>query len=128
MTIIYACESWEYSDYRVDALFSHREDAEFYAKVNGCDVVERQLDPDVMTQYRAGLHWYCVVMNRDGRVRYVEAETSDEQHCDQGPRAERGSPGDEWLFYMWAKNKTHAVKIANERRTGLIATNQWYPV
>lgn len=28
-------------------------------------------------------------------------------------------------FYCWAKDKEHAVKIANEKRTVLVATNQW---
>jgi len=30
-------------------------------------------------------------------------------------------------FYIWAKDEMHAVKIANERRVQLIASNQWEP-
>ena len=28
-------------------------------------------------------------------------------------------------FRMWARDEEHAIKIANERRAMLIATNQW---
>ena len=124
-TTIYACESGEYSDYGVDALFTHREDAELYIKAHGGEIRERTLDPD-MTEYRKGLAPHWVIMQRDGTartvdvVRFLEQDRSNHYESDTYPR-------DEWIFYMWAKDEKHAVKIANERRTQLLATNRWKP-
>jgi hypothetical protein len=118
MTIIYSVESGSYSDYAVDALFSTREDAELYKKAHGGEVVERTLDPD-MTEYRAGRKPYRVIMNRDGIARDVSIT------CDMESDAENFKTEDEWLFYVWATDKKHAVKIANERRTQHLALGTW---
>jgi hypothetical protein len=123
---VYACESGDYSDYRVDALFSLRKDAARYAKLHHCEVVRRQLDPD-LEQYRKGLNCYWVIMEREGRTRLIEIvkhyEVDKSNRYQDKSHPERNR--DEWIFYVWAKDKQHAAKIANERRTQLIALNRW---
>ncbi len=119
MTTIYAVESGDYSDYNVDALFTHRADAELYQQMHGGEVVERILDPD-MTEYRAGRKPYWVIMKKDSTVRNVEPTRRVEPD-----RANHQFVQDEWIFYMWATDEQHAIKIANERRAMLIATGAW---
>jgi len=118
MKTIYAVERGCYSDYSVDALFSTREDAKLYRLAHGGDVVERILDPD-MTEYRAGRKPYRVIMNRAGDSRdvcIVEGMARDEDNF---------NTADEWIFYLWATDKKHAVKISNERRTRHLAQGTW---
>ena len=118
MKTIYAVESGAYSDYCVDALFSTRADADLYRKVHGGTVVERTLDPD-LTEYRAGRRPYRVIMNREGHARAVDTERDMQQD------GNNFAVEDEWLFYVWANDKKHAVKIANERRSQLLALGTW---
>lgn len=121
--IIYACESGAYSDYSVDALFTQRADADLYVRAHGGSVVERQVDQD-MTEYRKGLAPYWVIMDRSGVARVADIyRTVEPDKANHETR--KGYERDEWIFYMWARDKQHAVKIANERRVQHLALGTW---
>ena len=68
-------------------------------------------------------------MDRDGNStcnrRSVGDYDIEESECPDGfywqPRHDKKHV----IFLMWAKDEIHAVKIANEHRTQLIATNKW---
>ena len=122
METVWIVESGEYSDYNVDGIFSTKENAELFRGAYGGEVVERTLDPYVK-EIRSGMVLFHVKMNVSGAM--IDCYKSD---CFYGA----GELGlslyhDGWCLvgYIWAKDKQHAAKIANERRVQLIALNQW---
>lgn len=126
MKTMFVLTAGEYSDYRVLGVFSSKEKAEeVYAKRKDtgrdyCHAVEEYfLDNDPHTPN--GLKSYAVIMKRDGGVTDIQINpegygiyTDDFVSWHRDRR-----------FYMWARNEKQAVKIANERRTRMIADNQW---
>lgn len=70
-----------------------------------------------------GLLPYSVTMDRHGGVEEIEREGVSKF------RPDIDDYGQDNLMYFsaWAKDKAHAIKIANERRVQLIAMNIWLP-
>jgi len=125
--IIYAVSRGTYSDYCVLAVFSEKELAEAYIEafdvkdLYGCgmDIEEFDLNP-FTNEIRLGYKQFFVRMSKNGRVITI--------------REEDGAPlGDGIYFdidnnmycYVLAKDREHAIKIANERRAQAIAENRW---
>ena len=123
---MYVLTVGEYSDYRVLGVFSSPELAEeVYAKRKDigrdyCHSVEEYFlnnDPNAPE----GMKPCSVIMRRDGSVTNIQinpdgSSTYEDQFISE--KIDR-------RFYMWARDDKHAVKIANERRTKMIAENQW---
>ena len=119
---VYVVTDGAYSDYRVLCICSTKEKA-LRAKSLYCaenDIAEYELDQ--MHEHPEGMFWYCVSMLSSGDGADVRKESIEYTHKDKWRPY-----GDGHLvsFYMWAKDDEHAIKIANERRAILIATNQW---
>lgn len=55
----------------------------------------------------------------DSEARIIEAEFPGEDLLPYGDKTRVS-------FRVWAKDKIHAVKIANEKRLQLIAADQWH--
>lgn len=132
MKSVWVVEQGEYSDYSVVGVFSSMADAELCAKRagGGASVDEWPLDPCV-DELRAGKTLFSVHMGRDGETLW--AEPSYLHHSiSAGPAAKvitgwyRGESQRVYLDWQgWAKDKKHAVKIANEHRTRMIANGEW---
>jgi len=129
--------SGSYSDYRVDGIFTTKEAATKFiadfpdSDCNGID--EMLLNPPCMSV--EGLKQFHVVMLRNGELQRKCIET-DVSRSDIDGIAEDGviwrwtdeakwKPNDVLNICVYAKDCTHAVKIANERRTQLIALGRW---
>jgi hypothetical protein len=137
VTTVYAVNKGEYSDYRVVGLFSSMALAEKYMAAfpaSGYDAYNDvklfELDA-TLTEIDLGLIPFRVQMRRDGWVLGVK-EANPEYMFDDAERWNINNftigkpvrlPKEEWWtsFYVWAKDKGHAIKIANERRIQKIA-------
>ena len=125
---VYLVTKGQYSDYQVVGVFSSEEDAEkFCALYNGAldspyTVEEYDLDPG-LPKVREGLGFWIVDMERNGRVYQAEPFiTSEPQPSDRMI----GTVMDPILeVKCWARDREHAVKIANDIRTQRIASNRW---
>lgn len=135
-------EKGSYSDYGVVGVFSSKENAELIANaINGdgdayekATVAEWPLDPAV-DELRQGLGIYFVQMQADGSVEWcVRKEVSEYDIRGEvrmwrrsGAPAYRGQGLEDVLWVTaFAKDDKHAVKIANEHRTRMLADGTWH--
>ncbi|MDP9354670.1 MAG: hypothetical protein M3R02_05200 [Chloroflexota bacterium] len=126
-----------YSDYRILAVFDDDKLADAYVKAynetypyDAADAERWHLNP-MEKQIRAGRFLYSVSIDRDGEN--ASATLVDEENLPpssrwpvlesyrlyNGPTRSRGA------FIIEATDAQHAIKIANERRTQMIALNAW---
>lgn len=123
---IYIITSGSYSDYSIDTVFLDKELAEEYVdKHNNCGD-EYYHDDTVIEEYsieeNLDKYVYNVSMKRDGGV--VHCHYSEHSHKDFYYEGNKGYEG-MYVFYTKSRDKKRAIKIANERRTQLIAENKW---
>lgn len=145
MTTIYVVTAGEYSDYRIHAMFSTRENAERYMEAlpnpgySGYNEIEEWTLDDMPEPAARGLKSYEVQIRRDGEIVSVKGTNTQEQEhyshkaiywsekewvrdargCSEYVLVER--PHQIARLVMWAENEQHAVKIANERRIQALA-------
>lgn len=126
MTSVFMVTDGWYSDYRVLGIYSTRELAErareMYVAGNEVDEIELNTMPDAPP----GLFAWLVEMDFNGNTCRCQ-RMSCENHR---PRAyiykSSGRPTGTMTAYVWAESNEHAVKIANEWRVRIVATNQWF--
>lgn len=141
---VFVVEQGEYSDYRVVGVFSSMENAQLIADAintsddgyisGGATVAEWSLDPAV-NELRQGFAPFVVTMREDGAVekcaRWAVCGYELTGYVRMWRRtkapAYRGNPDapDVLSALIWARDEKHAVKIANEHRTRMIATGEW---
>lgn len=140
---VWVIEDGEYSDYRVVGVFSSQENAQIVADAikaesessySEATIAVWPLDPAV-DELRQGLKCYHIWMQRDGTVERCHLAQLAGDHIGGEVGMWRRSVAAA-LFKMldkpdvldakvWAKDDQHAVKIANEHRTRLIASGEW---
>jgi hypothetical protein len=133
---VWVIEQGAYSNYRVVGVFSSKANADLVAKaVNGSDnydeakVSKWELDPAV-SELNAGLSMFYVTMAKDGTTEraaaaglvsyYISGEMSVWKRS-EAPAYKGKNVQDAVNCTVWAKDGKHAVKIANEFRTQMIA-------
>ena len=137
---IWVIEEGSYSDYDVVGVFSSKKNAEVVMKAlsgrdygDGPAITEWQLDPDV-EELNAGLTLWTVWMLRDGTTERCEQchyyspygnGQLDIWRRSTAPAYRKKGVQDCLSGSVWAKDAEHAIKIANEKRTELIALNKW---
>jgi hypothetical protein len=134
MSSVWIVEQGEYSDYRVVAIYSTEAAAQKAADTinsglgpygDKASIEERTLDPG-LDKMNEGLVPWRVCMKRDGTVEVCERD--DDVAADQDPSVYGPLLGGNRLRLLtacWARDATHAIKIANEQRARLIAEGQW---
>lgn len=139
MTTIYVVTSGSYSDYGIEAMFSTKENADLYIGDrerdgwDGVNVEEYELDAG-MDVVRRGIKDYTVDMNRAGEVidevreSWPSSEVVDVGYYRDEQWHWRPALIDTWKFVIRCESKEQAIKVANERRTRLLATEQWVPI
>ena len=122
---LYLVSDGTYSDYAVIGIYSTLELAERARLLFATDNSIEDYELDDIPETPPGLLPYLVRMDRNGnttddpcRVSVGGGELSE-------PKPVSISYGDAYSFEVWADSIEHAVKIANEKRLQLIATNQW---
>jgi len=116
----------EYNDYRATGVFSSKENAKMYAKAYGGDVVERILDPEIQN-LKHGLKRWDVWMMKDGTdVRAYVSTVNDELGVELvWPHVKDAWRNKGLRVVCLAKDEEHAITIANEKRTQMIADGRW---
>lgn len=126
---VYLVTSGNYSEYRVEAIYSTQEAAEKHvALLNApetCSVEDPTVEEVEVDAFAAGvargLLLWCVLMHRDGDG---FAELTDElERLGRHNFTPHQDPSMEYV--CWARDEQHAIKIANEHRAQLIALGQW---
>jgi hypothetical protein len=81
-----------------------------------------EMEADSIPEHPPGMLRFDVEMNREGDVINVHRRSVEYSiNYDWVPY----SDGVRVVFKTWAKDEKHAIKIANERRVALLATDQW---
>jgi hypothetical protein len=137
--IVYMVTSGSYSDCGVNAIFSTREKAQEFVELfpdSDCNgISEVKLDPECLEWKKSGRIRYRVLMLRDGTVEEAKQSEAFARYDFEGGGTiwnrstapayiGRGIP-DCLTATVWATDEKHAVKIANEIRTRMIANNEW---
>lgn len=125
---IYVVTQGAYSDHHIVGVYESRGLAE---EVHGqdCEIEEWPLNTD-LNEHRDGVARYNVMMLRDGTVHNVSQywkNRCEPRDCEPMDYFQYNTKITIRIaeFEMWAKDAAHAIKIANERRTQLIAENKW---
>jgi hypothetical protein len=145
MKKIYAVSSGDYSDYRVNALFSSKKLAEEFIEVMQKDnlyggdyygIEEYELDPPTVDLIKRGYSVWSVLMLQDGTVERTHKTDNDKYDvsnagfCRIWERTKapafkgKGIP-DALNMKVWAKTEQAAIKIVNEKRAQMIAMGEW---
>jgi hypothetical protein len=124
---IYIVTSGEYSDYSIEAVFSTRADAELYLKQPGfSEYAYPTIEEWEMDSLSKSLHAryvnYFVRMAKDGETLETWTKPLDQPIF---KRQYGFDISNNLIMDINATSKEHAIKIANETRTQIIANNSW---
>lgn len=135
---VYVVSSGVYSDYGVNAIFSSRKLAEeFISAAPDPDyntIEEYPLNPPTSNLIKRGYSIWQILMLRDGTTERIEkTETKNMTKMSHHwlwkrttAMAFKGKGIPDVLNSMvWAKTEKQAIKIVNEKRTQMIANNEW---
>jgi len=117
LTMVYVVTTGEYSDYHIVGVFTNKDLAKRTARTWLGKVKNYTLNP--INNYPPNLSLYQVCICKDGRIKYITATTPQDYYeaCPFDSEA--------WMFTTWARDEQHAIKIANERRTAVLAMVSW---
>lgn len=139
--------SWgEYSDYHICAVFDSRKMAELYVEATKTEneepqIEEHPLNPD-KKYLKEGYRFFFVRMDKDGCNAnadsagdsfsvindphfYSKYEMINEEHPTMRCKYKKQLFFDNFGITVSAKDKQHAIKIANEKRIQLLAMDKW---
>ena len=125
MTKVYMVTDGCYSDYRVLGIYSTKaraaEAQELYAAGNEVDEIEM----DVVPEHPRGCLAWVVQMDRNGGTSRVERKNCDEHRASVSVSKFYDASAPVMTARLWAEDADHAVKVANEWRSRLVANNLW---
>jgi hypothetical protein len=128
MSKVYVLTDGCYSDYRVRGIYDNMED---FNKANrllkGNEVLTLELNEMPVKNSPEGFLPFEVILQKGGDVEEVNEVCYayvEDREGNYGWEA-FNSASDCLSFFMWARDKDHAIKIAGERRSILLAHNQW---
>ena len=141
MKAVWVIEQGSYSDYRVVGVYSSKKNAQLVCDAinagehdDGATVAKWPVDESVLEVSR-GYKRFIVTMLRDGTVENIrgpEAISSYDMSSTlaiwrrtQAPAYKGKGIPDALNGSVLAKDEKHAVKIANEQRTQMIALGRW---
>jgi len=131
---IFIVTSGAYSDYHINAVFSTKENAEKYNKLyaNGDfeDIEEFEVDDEMALINRIRdekITIYLVCMDRDGNIKETIKESPSISLVEELLTGKQKPVlyADCMDMCVIAKDEKHAIKIVNEKRTQMIANNEW---
>lgn len=126
MSSIYVVTDGCYSDYHICGVFTNKERAQAFvdSRCKSGTIEQYGLD-DWLTEREQGLEFYMVHMTLTGDNASVKVESAPDNQYPEGyigrPLIE--SIPDWFAMTIWAKDEAHALKIANDRRTQMIASS-----
>jgi hypothetical protein len=143
MKSVFVVERGRYSDYHVVGVYSSRKNAKQIADAlnagdtygDAATVAEWPIDPAV-AELNQGMKQHTIVMLADGTVERCDAREFSAYEIGgsveiwrrtQAPAYKGKAIPDALMATIWAKDATHAIKIANEKRAEMIADGRWKP-
>lgn len=132
MNKVFVVTSGSYSDYGIDAIFTTRELAQSFIdafktdKWNEMDIEEWDLDPN-KKHLKQNRKPYFLRINKKGDVSDLSLADSAYGFKQDMPEAKISYTHNlEWMnINCFADDENHAVKIAGEKRSQILATNTW---
>lgn len=132
MKRVYVVTSGSYSDYGIDAIFDSKELAQQFIDAFGGEftyfneIEEWSLNP-AESELKQGRKPFCVNMNKDGDVELVYRSKDSDEFTGYagGVSITYRRTTNTIEVYCFADDEKHAVKIANEKRTQILALNKW---
>ncbi len=127
MKKIYLVTSGSYSDYKVEAVFDDKALAQKFIDSfkkggwNEMGIEEFELNPHNQKLKKDYIP-YFLRMDKVGKAYGIDVADSSYGFENEDPGFD--IKGDMFL-HVFAKDETHAIKIANEKRAQLIAMNKW---
>jgi len=122
---IYVVTDGDYSDYRICGVYSTPAKAKrgqvLHSGRYGHNPAIETFTLDDFGEIPPGLLPWYVRMARDGEAVECVRESVSDNGREWAPYGDDETVG----FSMLAKDEEHAIKIANERRAGLVASGQW---
>ena len=131
---IFIVTSGAYSDYHINAAFSTKENAEKYNKLYANsdfeDIEEFEVDDEMALINRIRdekITIYLVCMDRDGNIKETIKESPSISLVKELLTGKQKPVlyADCMDMCVIAKDEKHAIKIVNEKRTQMIANNEW---
>jgi len=127
MSKVYIVTTGEYSDYGIVNVFSTKELAKNYVRavygIGEADIEEYYVDKYPKQIDKNLKHWSIEMLKNGnaGRCWVSDNYEEDDIHYHVSNLFDT-----EYLYvYCWAKDKQHAIKIANEKRVMIISNNLW---
>ena len=126
MKTIYVCTGGVYSDYDIYGVFDDKKLADAFAEkfAPDCEVEEYPLNM-FKEEIESGHDPYFVRMTKCGEAEEVKRCFDGFSYTGKEDGQMRFDVSNGMMLHCFARDKTHAIKIANERRAALIAANQW---
>jgi len=136
--IVYIVTDGYYSDYSIRGVFTTKENAEKFIQAHAFDgpLIEEYEADNLNEEIQNGNMLFDVRIDKDGNN--AKAEKASPDYGGNYKDYIEGAYVDEnkWLGKdcshnarirnsVWAKDETHAIKIANERRIRVLAENRW---
>ena len=150
---VYIVTDGDYSDYHIVGVYTDKEKAEKYTSTYSGRVEEHDTDPDIPYPPKGYKVWFVGMLKNGTAIYHYTMNLPDcVGRCNDAPLLRwdtpvmgkaiplyppellerREKPKDSYDYkdavmyvYVFARNKKHAVKIANEKRAQLIANGQW---
>jgi hypothetical protein len=130
--IVYLVGKGEYSDYRICGVFSTPALADEACLLFATERKPREILVDEIPAHPPGLLPFGVYMLEDGHVRTVVRASIDDGEMKAIPNWHPSGAAlphsgyapnycTETAYWVWATDRKHAIKIANEQRAGLLA-------
>ena len=126
MNTAYVVTSGEYSDYHIVCVCSDAESARIVAdRINATPgryesaYIEEYPVNDIADKYSQGHTVWGIRMSKKGVAIDIEEKSPEYMHYGLW------DVNSNLYMSVWAKDSTHAVKIVNERRTEILATDRW---
>ena len=132
MSKIFIVTSGSYSDYAIWEVFKNKDNAKKYIDFNGikeAEIEEFEIYDDdnfdvVYKNREREVHY--IRINKEGKIIYWLMEKNNLDAIKNAlNKREEINLWDELCLYIFARDKKHAIKIANEKRVKHIANNTW---
>lgn len=118
---LFVVTSGEYSDFKISGIYSSKEKAEWARKLFATENQIEEWELDSIPIHPSGMILFKVRMDKNGTVRDCYIVDASDKWNQWFPAAEVMAVD----FIVWARDIEHAIKIANEKRTQLIASGEW---
>lgn len=126
---VYVVTAGSYSDYHIVSIFTDKKVANKFNKemlLNENSVLT--MKTDVIPKTPVGRYPYLVQMKYDGTFVRIDRKSYDcFVPCVYITTFGGKDDFNQMHACVWAKDEKHAVKIASEKRTQMIAKNEWLP-